>query len=80
MAIFKNLLTTTKKKVVAMLSGRKAQHVMHGDGFPRSTRGRQWSIEDLILDGRFGKGAGITRSNVLLNILLKIQTIEILLK
>ena len=40
MAIFKNLLMTTKKKVVSMLSRRKARHVIHGDGFPRSTRGR----------------------------------------
>jgi len=41
-----------------MLSGRKAEHVIHGDGFPRLARGRQWGIEVLLLDGRFGNGTG----------------------
>jgi hypothetical protein len=27
--------------VITMLSRRKARHVIHGDGFPRSTKGRQ---------------------------------------
>jgi hypothetical protein len=40
MAIFENLSTTTKTQSVAMLSRRKARHVIHGDGFPRSTRSR----------------------------------------
>ena len=40
-----------KNIVVTMLSRRKASHVIHGDGFPRSTRGKQWSIETFLLDG-----------------------------
>ena len=47
-----------KNTVISMLSGRKASHVIHGDGFPRSTRGRQRGIEALLLDGRFGNGVG----------------------
>ena len=39
-----------KNTVVAMLSRRKAQHVIHGDGFPRLTRGRQRSIEAFLLN------------------------------
>ena len=34
-----------KNTVISMLSGRKAWHVIHGDGFPRSNRGRQRGIE-----------------------------------
>jgi hypothetical protein len=63
-----------------MLSRRKAQHVIHGDGFPRSTRGRKWSIEALLLDGRFGNGAGSAGSDVLLDILSKVWPIEILMQ
>ena len=37
--------------VVSMLSRRKVWHVIHGNGFPRSIRGRKQSIEALILDG-----------------------------
>ena len=47
-----------KNTVVSILSGRKARHVIHGDGFPRSTRGTQRGIEALLLDGRFCNGAG----------------------
>jgi hypothetical protein len=65
--------------VVAMLSRRKARHVIHGDGFPRSTRGRQRSIEALLLDGRFGNGIGSAESNVVLDILSKVWPIEIFL-
>ena len=64
-----------KNTVIAMLSRRNARHVIHGDGFPRSTRGRQRSIEALLLDGRFGNGAGIAGSDVLRDILSKIQPI-----
>ena len=63
-----------------MLSKRKAQHVIHGDGFPSLTRGRRRSIEALLLDGRFGNGVGSARFDVLLNILSKIRPIEILLQ
>jgi hypothetical protein len=63
-----------------MLSRRKAQHVIDGDGFPRSTRGRQWSIEALLVDGQFGNGAKSAGSNVLPDILPKIKPIEILLQ
>jgi len=69
-----------KNTIFAMLSRRKAQHVIHGDGFPRSTRGRKWSIEALILDGQFANGTGSARFDVLPNILSKIQPIEILLQ
>jgi len=68
-----------KNIVVSMLSRRKARHVIHGDGFPRSTRGKQQSIEALLLDGQFGNDAGSAGSDVLPDILSKIQTIEILL-
>ena len=49
-----------KNIVISMLSGRKAGHVIHGDGSPRLARGRQWGIEALLLDGRFGNGTGST--------------------
>jgi len=45
-----------KNTVVYMLSRRKARHVIHGDGFQRSNRGKQWGIEALLLDGWFGNG------------------------
>jgi hypothetical protein len=51
MDIFKNLFNDHKKTVIAMLSRRKARHVIHGDGFPRLTRSRKQSIEALLLDG-----------------------------
>jgi len=69
-----------KNTIIAMLSRRKARHVIHGYGFPRSTRGRQWSIEALLLDGRFGNGIGSARFDVLPDILSKIRPIEILLQ
>ena len=47
--------------VIAMLIRRKAQHVIHGDGFLGSNRGRKQSIEALLLDGRFGNGIGSAR-------------------
>jgi len=68
-----------KNIVISMLSRRKAWHVIHGDGFPRSTRGRQRNIETLLLDGRFGNGTGSVGSVVLPDVLSKIQPIEILL-
>ena len=40
-----------KHTVVAVLSRKKARHVIHGDGFLRSTRGRKRSIEAFLLDG-----------------------------
>jgi hypothetical protein len=61
-----------------MLSRRKAQHVIHGDGFPRLTRGRKQSIEALLLDGRFGNGTRSEGLDVLPDILSKVQPIEIL--
>ena len=63
-----------------MLSIRKACHVIHGDEFPRSTRGRQQSIEALLLDGWFGNGAGSVGSDVLPDVLSKVRPIEILLQ
>ena len=63
-----------------MLSRRKARHVIHGDGFPRLTRGRQWSIEALLLNGWFGNGTGSVGSDVLLDVLSKVRPIEILLQ
>jgi hypothetical protein len=66
--------------VPAMLSRRKARHVIHGHGFPRSTRGRHRSIEALLLDGRFGNGADNAGSDVLPDILSKVWPIEILLQ
>ena len=66
--------------IMAVLSRRKARHVIHGDGFPRSTRGRKWSIEALLLDGQFGDGPSSVGSNVLPDVLSKVQPIEILLQ
>jgi hypothetical protein len=66
--------------VVSMLSRRKARNVIHGDGFPRSTRGRQRSIEALLLDGQFGNGTDSTGSDVLPDISSKVWIIEILLQ
>ena len=63
-----------------MLNRRKAQHVIHGDGFPRSTSSRKQSIETFILDGQFGNGIGTTGFDVLLHILWKFQPLEILLQ
>lgn len=67
-----------KNTLVSMLSRRNAQHVIHGDGFPRWTTGRQQSIDAFLLDGFFGNGAGSAGSGVLLDILLKIWQIEII--
>ena len=69
-----------KNKVVSMLSRRKARHVIHGDGFLRSTKGRQWIIEALLLDGWFGNGASSAGFDVLPEILSKIRSIEILMQ
>jgi hypothetical protein len=69
-----------KNTVIAMLSRRKARHVIHRDGFPRSTGGRKWSIEALLLDGRFGNSASSAGLDVLPDILSKVRPIEILLQ
>ena len=45
---------------ISMLSERKARHVIHGGGFPRSTRARQQGIEALLIDVQFGNGTGST--------------------
>ena len=63
-----------------MLSRRKARHLIHGDGFPRSTRGRQRSIEALLLNGWFGNSASSAGSDVLPDVLSKVWPIEILLQ
>ena len=69
-----------KNTVIALLSRRKERHVIHRDGFPRSTGGRKWSIEALLLDGQFGNGASSAGLDVLSEILSKVQPIEILLQ
>jgi hypothetical protein len=69
-----------KNTVISMLSRRKARNVIHGDGFPKSTRGRQRSIDALLLDGRFDNGACSAGIDVLPDILSKVQPIEILLQ
>ena len=66
--------------VIVVLSRRKTQHVIHGDGFPRSTRSRKRSIYDLLLDGWFGNGTDSAGSNVLPSILTKVWRIKILLQ
>jgi hypothetical protein len=63
-----------------MLSRRNVHHVIHGDGFPRLTRGRQQSIEALLLDGRFGNGARSERIDVLPDILSKVMGVLYALK
>ena len=68
-----------KNTVVSMLLRRKAQHVIHGDGFPRSSRGRYWSIDALLLDSWFGNRTCSVGSDVLPDILSNIWLIEILL-
>ena len=69
-----------KDTVISMLSRRKARHIIHRDGFPRSTRGRKRSIDALLLDGRFGNDASSEGLDVLPDILSKIRPIEILLQ
>ena len=69
-----------KNTVASMLSRRKAQHVIHGDGFPRSTRVRRRGIEALLLDGWFGNGVSSAESDVISDMLLKVRPIEILLQ
>jgi hypothetical protein len=69
-----------KNTVIAMLSRRKARHVIHRDGFPRSIGGRKWSIEALLLDGRFGNGTSSAGLDVILDILSKVRPIEIFLQ
>jgi hypothetical protein len=69
-----------KNIVIAMRSRRKAQHVIHRDGFPRLTRGRKRSIEALLLDVRFGNGASSVGLDVHPDILSKVRPIEILLQ
>ena len=73
-------VNNNKNTVGSMLSRRKVQHVIHGDGYLRSNRGRQRSIEAFVLDGWFGNGVDNAGSNVLPDILSKIQPIEILLQ
>jgi hypothetical protein len=69
-----------KNIVISMLSRRKVRYVIHRDGFPRLIGARKWSIEALLLDGRFGNGASSARLDVLPDILPKVQPIEILLR
>ena len=69
-----------KKIVIAMLSRRKARHVIHRDGIPRSTGGRKRSTEALLLDGQFGNNASNVGLDVLPDILSKVRPIEILLQ
>jgi hypothetical protein len=69
-----------KNTIISMLSRRKARHVIHRDGFPRSTRGRKRSIEALLLDGRFGNGTSSVGLDVLPDILSKVRPIKILLQ
>ena len=69
-----------RNTVISMLSRSKTRHVIHGDGFPRSTRGTKWSIEALLLDGRFGNGATSAGLDALPGILSKVRPIEILLQ
>jgi hypothetical protein len=69
-----------KNTVISMLSRRKARHVIHRDGFPRSTGSRKRSIEALLLDGRFGNGVSNAGLDVLPDILSKVWPIEILLQ
>jgi hypothetical protein len=73
-------LNDHKNTVIVVLSSKKARHVIHGDGFPRSTRGRQRSIEALLIDGQFGNGAINVGLDVIPDILSKVQPIEILLQ
>jgi hypothetical protein len=63
-----------------MLSRRKAQHVIHRDGFPRSIGARKQSIEALLLDGRFGNGASRVGLDLLPDIMSKVRPIETLLQ
>jgi hypothetical protein len=69
-----------RNTVISMLSRSKARHVIHGDGFPSSTMGRQRSIEALLLDGRFGNGITSAGLDALPGILSKVRPIEILLQ
>jgi hypothetical protein len=69
-----------KNTVIAMISRRKSGHVIHRDGFPRSTETRKRSIEALLIDGQFGNGASSVGLDVLPDILSKVWPIEIILQ
>ena len=62
--------------IVSMLGRREACHVIHGDIFSGMAR----SIHALVLDYRFGNGAGSAGYAVLRNILSKVRPIKILLQ
>jgi hypothetical protein len=68
-----------KNTVIAMISRRKVQNVIHRDGFPRLIGGRKQSIEALLLDGRFGNGTSSAGLDVLPDILSKVRPTKILL-
>jgi hypothetical protein len=77
---FRESVDDHKNTVITMLSIRKAQNIIHGDGFPSLTSGRQWNIEALLLDGQFGNGTSSSGLDVLPHILSRFRPMEILLQ
>jgi hypothetical protein len=45
------LINDHKYTIIALLSGWKAIHVIHRDGFPRLIMGRKRGMQALLLDG-----------------------------
>jgi hypothetical protein len=62
--------------VIPMLGCRKTRHVIHGDGFPRPIGSRKRDVHALFLDGGLNNDACSVGSNVLVDILLKLQPIK----
>lgn len=60
MAILENLFMTTNT-IVTILYRRKARHIAHGDGFPRSVGSRKRSIKALLLNSWLGDDTGNAR-------------------
>jgi hypothetical protein len=57
--------------VISLLGLRKAQHVIHQDGFPWPVRSRQRGVHSLFLNGWFGNGASRVELDILVDILSK---------
>jgi hypothetical protein len=60
-----------KNTVIYMLGGWEAQHVVHGDGFPRPVISRQRGVHSLFLSGEFGNSACSEGPDILANLLSK---------
>jgi hypothetical protein len=69
-----------KNTVISPLSGREAQHVVHGDGFPWPVKSRRRGVQALFLSGQFGNSAGSARPDILVDLLSKFRPVEMFLQ